>query len=466
MWGLSIRTRLILLFTLQAVLILGIGGFYLDWRLRQALEEELSHKLQNLAGAAALQVDGELLANLATGDEQSRTYRNLRTQLLAFQQSTHVRRVYIFSPEKKSYIDTRENMRIGVGYVFLAITDAELRNVLSGATVASPLFEGEDGSLYKTGFAPVRANAETVAAVAVEGSATTLEAVQTVRGYIVLLGLFVLLGSIALGAFFAERITTPINRLKSAAGKIAEGDYETGLDLSAGDEIGFLAQTMEEMRHAIVNRDLRQKAMVAGVAHEIRNPLGGIELFAGLLADEVSDPDTKKQAEKIKQEVRNLNRIVTDFLDYARPQKSQKRPTPILPVFEEVTQLMAQELEKHEISTQETHAETTALVDPDHLKQILLNLVRNSVQAMPTSGGLTLTVESYEKSARVTLADSGTGIPAEIRERIFDPFCTARQTGTGLGLAIVKSLVEENGGQVSLLESGDKGTHFELIFPA
>ena len=85
--------------------------------------------------------------------------------------------------------------------------------------------------------------------------------------------------------------------------KITKGHFETEIQPVTGDELGFLAHTMEDMRKAIVQRDIRQKAMLAGVAHEIRNPLGGIELFAGLLASDLADKEAQLQAKKIQQEV-------------------------------------------------------------------------------------------------------------------------------------------------------------------
>lgn len=460
---LSIRTRLIFLFVLQILILLFVGGTYLDWRLRQTLEEELGYKLESLAKTVALQIESDLLLSLRAGDERTRTYRNLLKDVQSLKTATGGRRIYIFSQEKTSLLDTRPGIAIGSDYVFLPISQQEMESLFSGETVNSTLFKGKDDRLYKTGFAPISSGGSVVAGLALEGSAQTLEAIQTVRRDLLLLGVAVLAGSLIMGVLFSERLTIPINRLKMAAQRIAKGEYETPILTQSTDEIGFLSQTMEEMRRAIVQRDVRQKAMLAGVAHEIRNPLGGIELFAGLLASELTDPSAKNEAQKIQKEVQNLKKIVNEFLDYARPNKPQKERCLIREVFEEAKMLMAHMLNGYRLEYHEDQTNRTLWMDRQHLKQILLNLMKNSSEAMTGSGQISLLVTVKKRTLHLLFSDTGPGIPDEIRERIFEPFFTNRQAGTGLGLAITKSLVEENGGEVRVVPG--EGAFFEIVFP-
>lgn len=462
MFSFSIRSRLILLFTLQIVLIFLAGGLYLDWNLRQTIESELSDKLETLARAAALQIDGALLLNLSPGDEDSRTYHNLKSQLQRFKSETDARRIYLLDRARTSLLDTRLGVPIGNEYVFLPITTEELQTVFSGRALSSPLFTGYDQRLYKTGFAPVAFGGEVVAVLALEGSADTLEAIRAVRRDLLLLGMAVLVGSVILGVFFSRTLTRPINRLKMAAQKIAKGDYESPVDITSEDEIGFLGETMEEMRRAIVHRDTRQKAMLAGVAHEIRNPLGGIELFAGLLVSELEDEKTRGEAMKIQKEVQNLKKIVNDFLSYARPNKPKREPSEVRAVFEEARMLISQKLDKIAVTVV---GKGVALVDPQHLKQVFINLLDNSIEALNGAGKITLSVHQQKRKVLLTFSDSGPGIPAEIRDRIFEPFSTGRKNGTGLGLAIIKTLIEENGGEIRLRDS-QTGATFEITLQA
>lgn len=458
----SIRSRLIFIFTLQILIIIFAGGFYLDWRLRQTLESELDDKLESLAAAMALQIDGDLLRNIFPGDEETRTYRNLLRQLQSFKLRTNVRRVYIFSNNKKSFVDTNPTSLIGGDLVFLPITKEEREALFSGTTVNSTLFEGSDDRLYKTGFAPVLSDDQVVAALAVEASAQTLDAIQTVRRDLLLLGMAVLVGSVFLAFLFSKRITTPINRLKLAAQKIARGDYESEITMNSSDEIGFLGQTMEEMRRAIIQRDTRQKVMLAGVAHEIRNPLGGIELFAGLLSNELKDEKAKSEAEKIKEEVLNLKKVVNDFMEYARPNKAKKENCTVKEIFDETKVLMAHRLNGLDFEFHGESEDQKVYFDPHHLKQIFLNLMRNSVEAMSGSGKIRLKIKTQNSSVKLIFSDTGPGISRKIQKQVFDPFFTNRKNGTGLGLAIVKSLVEENGGQIRLTQNTKVGAEFEI----
>jgi len=452
MLSLSIRSRLILLFTGQMLIIILLGGLYLDWRTRQILEDELSSKLIGLARASALQLQGELLENLTSGDENTRTYRNLSSQLMQLQTDTGVRRLYCFSSNSNSILDTNKQVAIGSKYPFLPLTVGEISTLFTGKAVASPLFEGADGRLYKTGFAPVYSEDRIVAALAVEGSAQTLEAVRTLRNDLLILGGLMLTGSVLLGILFAKQITNPIEKLKQAARKITEGQFETAIQPVTGDELGFLAHTMEDMRQAIVQRDIRHKAMLAGVAHEIRNPLGGIDLFAGLLASELKDNDAQQQARRIQQEVKNLNRIVTDFIDYARPNKAERKTVALKDTISDVEMLLASASD-HVIIVNQLDKTTHVLADPQHLRQIFLNMFQNAVEAIEgEKKQIFLSGETDKYQCHIYISDNGPGIDNDIEPRIFDPFYTSKKAGTGLGLAIVQSLLYENHGSITLID--------------
>ncbi len=459
----SIRNRLIVLFTLQVLLIVLVGGIYLDWQVGQTLEDELGRKLERLASTAALQVDGELLQTMAPGDETTRTFRNLKLQLEALRKASDARRIYVFDSARRSLLDTDSSMTLGMTYAFLPVTQIEISGLATGASLSSPLFQGSDGRLYKTGFAPVSSNGRVIASLGLEASAQTLDAIQVVRRDMLFLGIVVLAGSIVLAIFFSSRLTTPLSTLKRAAEKIAAGDYDHPIRSASKDEIGFLGHTMEDMRRAIVQRDTRQKTMLAGVAHEIRNPLGGIELFAGLLASEVTDAQARQEAQKIQKEVQTLKKIVTDFLDYARPRTPRRESCSISGVLDEVKMLLAPELEKIEFILENEEQFPNVLIDPMHLKQVMLNLVKNSADAMAAEGTIRVSATSQGNTTEILFSDDGPGIAAELRPRIFEPFFTGRQQGTGLGLAIAKTLIEENGGTVRLRD-GEPAT-FEICLP-
>jgi len=319
----SIGPRLIFLFVIQVVIILIIAGFSLQWQLRNKLEAELGKHLEIVANMTGLQIEGEILTNLVPGDETTRSYQNLIRLLINIQNKTGVRRIYLFNNKFQSLGDTQTGITIGQEYIQLKFDQSEVMQAFSGNTASSILFEGDDGRLYKSAYAPIWLNDRIVAAVRVEGSAQTLEVIQDVRKNLINLGILAVLGAIILAIIFSRQIIRPLKKLQNSAQEIGRGNYQHVIKPGTPDEVGFLARTLEEMRKNIIQRDQQQKAMLAGVAHEIRNPLGGIELFAGILLDELSTGEPRDRALKILKEVKNLKRIIQDFLEYARPAEPQ-----------------------------------------------------------------------------------------------------------------------------------------------
>jgi len=459
---LGLRTRLTLLFVLQVVVILVAAGVYLSWELRNVLEQELGQKLEALAQAVAVQLEPEMLLALSPGDETRRTYRSLHARLQQLTAALRVRRIFVFDRQQRSLVDSHPGTPIGRTYVRLQFDQKELQRVFAGLPSSSPLFQGDDGRLYKNGYAPIRAGSRIVAGIGVEASAANLAVINRVRQRLYLLGAAAVAAAILLGVLFSRQITRPLERLKRAASNIAEGQLQEPVPVSGRDEIGFLGKTMEEMRQAILHRDARQKAMVAGVAHEIRNPLGGIELFAGLLADEVENHEAKEQAEKIRREVRQLNRIVQSFLEYARPPAPQPKPCRVAEVVEEAKLSLGDACGDERIDHRSVGSQLRVLADPQHLRQILVNLIRNALEV--SEAGERVVIEAREMATKVQVAvcDSGPGITPDVAEHVFDPFFTTKESGTGLGLAIVKSLVEANGGRVWFEPNQPQGARFVL----
>jgi len=464
----NIRTRLIFLFVLQVIIILVLIGFYLNWQIRTTLEQELAKTLQAIAASTAVQIEPDFLLTLNPGDEANRTYRNIQRKLLDIRDVTGMKRIYIFRADKTSLADTQPNVPVGVEYLHLQFNVKEMTHVFSGKPASSILFEGEDDRYYKSGFAPISVNGVVVAAVGVDGSAQTLDSVRQIQRNLLTLGSLGILISIFLAIIFANRITIPLKKLEKSAREIGRGDLQRQIEFKGHDEVAFLGRTLEEMRRGIIQRDKRQMMMLAGVAHEIRNPLGGIELFAGLLSDELSEGEQKSAAQKILKEVRNLKKITQEFLDWAKPSSVRKEHCRVRTIFKEAYSLLGEGATAADIRYSETPKDISLFVDPQNLKRIFLNIIQNSIQATPSSScQIQISVEKLDSKhfTVIKFADNGPGIPEENQAKIFEPFFTTRKHGTGLGLAVVKNLVEENGGHIELAGSSPAGSVFAIYFP-
>ncbi len=460
----SIRTRLIWLFLILIIFIFSAAGYFLNWQIRSALDDSLGKNLETIAATIAIQIDPYFLKQIQPGDEGTRTNRNLRNQILRSLEISGVNRVSIFDENNNNIVDSDSLIRIGQIDFRLLTNQNEVQKVFQGFTASSTLFTGVDGNLYKTGYAPINLNETVIAGLAVDGSAEMLQAVTTIQNNMLWLGIFVVFTAIILSSLFASRITTPLKKLENAANEISEGNLQQEIQISGKDEIGFLAETMEQMRKSIIERDKRQQAMLAGVAHEIRNPLGGIELFSGLLESEVQGDELKNYANKISNEVGNLKKIIQGFLDYARPSIAEPVRCDINSILGEAVSLMENEMEQVKIKFQPTNEIIQLFVDPQHLKQIFLNLVQNSIQAMSKNGTIFVKVKKVNRKTSISFSDTGLGIPPELADKVFEPFFTTREKGTGLGLAVVKNLVEENKGNINYIFDEKNGAHFLIEF--
>jgi len=259
----------------------------------------------------------------------------------------------------------------------------------------------------------------------------------------------------------------PIQRLVRAAHEIGRGNLGQVVDTEVDDELGYLGETMEEMRKRLLARDAQLRQMLGGVAHEIRNPLGGIEIYAGLIADDLPEDDERKQhIQKVIGEVRQLNLVISEFLDFARPASPAPEPTPVLRLTEDAAFLLAPEMEKAGVAYhQEVEPELEIDVDPEQVKRALFNLMKNAVQAMRQGGDLWVRAERENGQVIIEVEDSGPGIGREEQERLFEPFYTTKEKGSGLGLAIVHQTVEKNRGWVRVQSRQGQGTSFSMVLP-
>jgi two-component system, sporulation sensor kinase E len=209
--------------------------------------------------------------------------------------------------------------------------------------------------------------------------------------------------------------------------------------------------------------------LTAGVAHEVRNPLGVIRASVQLVEDAKGDPARiHEAAEVIKQEIDRLDRVIKALLDFGRPSKPTLVRTDLNEVLEDVVLFTNRFAKQSDVKIEEHFDRELPEVqgDPDQLKQVFLNLVTNAVQAMDKHGG-TITIETRGAGeyVEVKVADNGPGISASDLPKVFDPFFTKRAEGTGLGLTIVHRIIDEHEGHIEV-ESGPEGTVFIVTLPA
>jgi signal transduction histidine kinase len=209
--------------------------------------------------------------------------------------------------------------------------------------------------------------------------------------------------------------------------------------------------------------------MAVQLAHEIRNPLGGIELFASLLGSELQDnTELKGLAEQIVTGVKFLNTIVTNMLTFTRSSRPHYREFDLKELILDTLSFVEPIFQQRHIVLEKPALDEPIWVDgdPEMLRQMLINLLMNGLQAIPEAGRLSVRLEAERREyIEIEIEDTGTGIPPENIPRIFDPFFTTNERGTGLGLSLVHQIVEKHHGKIVAKSEFGSGTQFTIWLP-
>jgi len=222
--------------------------------------------------------------------------------------------------------------------------------------------------------------------------------------------------------------------------------------------------------HAIIERQEKLASLgvlAAGVAHEIRNPLTAIKFRLYSLRKSLSGHGTDNEdAQVIAGEISRLERIVKDFLQFARPSEPELVALPPQRILQEVHDLLRPQLEKSAITLKLEPSETAWVrADTHQIKEVLINLIQNGADSIGRRGAITLRAHDENGSVILEVADTGKGIPTEVQKRLFDPFFTTKEGGTGLGLPIAARIVEKHGGELRYQTQLNRGTTFAIILP-
>jgi two-component system sensor histidine kinase HydH len=290
----------------------------------------------------------------------------------------------------------------------------------------------------------------------------------------------ILLVALTVALFAARRVTRPLAELTGAAEAVGRGARPAAIALvRSRDEIGTLTAAFNRMAADLkrAERELVDAAkfsfvgeLAAGVAHEVRTPLGVLRSSAQLLERslEVKDDESRELLRLLRDEVDRIERVVSALLELGRPREMRPEPSPLGQIlFRAVDFVDAQARRKHiAIRRRALDPDPVILCDPDLIYQVALNLLVNAVQILPDDGsievGLLPTRDGY---TGFEVRDDGPGMTDEVRARIFEPFFTRREGGTGLGLTLVQRVVQEHRGRVSVESEMGRGTVFRVNLP-
>jgi len=302
--------------------------------------------------------------------------------------------------------------------------------------------------------------------------------------------------SFVLGFLFLRVINVPIKKLTETMKKAEEGDLNVRVNIKSRDEMGSLGENLNIMIEKLnvakeeaeqYHQELIQRAdrmasigeLASGIAHEIRNPLAGIQGAIQILAEDFPKEDPRKQvSDEIQKQIYKLERLVKDLLNFAKPVTRNYLPTDINQLAEKVLSFfMTQRGKSADFRIEKNFVPSLpkAMIDPSSMEQAFLNIILNAQKAMPKGGTFTVSTLALPQrkddgkevqELQIVFEDTGVGIQRENLAKIFNPFFSTRSDGTGLGLSITKNIVEQHGGKIDVKSQVNVGTKFIITLPA
>jgi len=414
-----------------AVTILNVALWVQYRSTRSALEAELGRRLEDVAVALAAVLDpGQIVAAWAETESSAAGVEAplFLARLREIQDAATLASITLYDQDGRAFLATT------TGIASKSMTDplyqAEVQAALRGSSVHTALYRS--GSEYlMSGFAPVPGAQY---AVGVEADAKFFTNLQRLRHSLLVVGALSVASLVALGIFHA-RVQDRLAR--------AEASVQQAESLAA------------------------MGRMTAGIAHEIRNPLGIIRATATRLKKVYADPSAPDEKfDYIAEEVDRLSAVLDGYLGFARDAPSRLESLDLVPLVRRTFLLLQPELEAAKVMVEMDLPETSILRgDPQRLRQVLINLALNAMQAMPEGGTLHLRLTHDATQVLLAVTDTGPGIPADLATRVFEPFFTTKAQGSGLGLTIVRRIVEEHAGSIRLDTAPAGGACVELRLP-
>jgi two-component system NtrC family sensor kinase len=298
--------------------------------------------------------------------------------------------------------------------------------------------------------------------------------------------------SLVSGLLYFRFIELPIRKLILVMGNVEQGDLSARVDFRSRDEMGRLGKSLNTMIEKLdlakqeaetYHKELVQRAdrmasigeLASGIAHEIRNPLAGIQGAIQIIAEGFPREDSRRQiTEEIQKQIYRLERLVKGLLNYTKPAPSYYLPSDVNDLLDRVLTFLATqqgELEDFKIEKSFSAPLPKIRIDPDSMEQAFLNIILNAQKAMPNGGTLRVSTRPLNRDegleeVQIIFEDTGVGIPRENLLKIFNPFFSTRAEGTGLGLSITKNIVEQHEGKIEVESQVHRGTRFTITLPA
>ncbi len=464
----KLRPKVIILVLGVLVVSMSLLSIPLYWYSRVALEDELGDQLKRINRIIATTLDEDLVRMLVT--EPGLT--NVRQELEVSLSRLAVPGIEGLTLYKQDGTILVENRRLKQNIARLSPALPTLLSLQNDEDpVVSEIYKLDQNRYVKAAAIPIRITPGDQVILVVWVGANYMAVINQMAGSLLWIILASFVMAITMTLVFSRSLIKPVRALSVYARSIQTNLNSEPVELHRSDEFGDLNQSLIDMHRDIQKQEESARQLLAGIAHEIKNPLGGMEIYSGLLSEELSQlpadekfEEYKSYLEKITGELQHLKRIVQEYLDYARPLKSVIETLSIGEIYSDILQLIQPELDAHHQSIS-LDGDGKLEADRSKLHRVFMNLIQNGLEASGENGLIIIKVKDDQPSLEVDFIDTGTGIPETEKERIFEPYFSTRDRGFGLGLSIVQSIVGELGGTIVVQKSDTEGTIFRLNLP-
>jgi len=422
------RMALVVGFLIAFLLVFNISTYILYTRAKNYLDAELGERLRSIAVALSHTVEISTDGSLRSDDISP----TLRTLLHTARTENLLSNIVVLTPAGNTVVDLANVSVEGEPNPFIELDFSAVMLARSGISAYTNLYRFDD--IYmKSAYAPITAGDDEVLGIlGVEAGATYFDVLRALRDAIIAVDVASILIIIVLGVVF----------------------YHQSLSLDRAQAAIIQGENLATMGR-----------MVAGIAHEIRNPMSIIGTSAERLQKKYGSED--EVFSYITEEVDRLNDILTGYLNFAKARSQEFRPHPLQRIVRRCLMILDPEILAKSIDVVDRLPERDVMItgDDKRIQQAILNILLNAVQALPDRGTIEISVDDHPKYAIVVVKDNGGGIPKKNLKEVTKPFFTTKEYGSGLGMSIVNAIVEEHGGKLAIESAPATGTRVLMSIP-
>ncbi|MGA9291022.1 MAG: ATP-binding protein [Ignavibacteriaceae bacterium] len=458
------KIRIIVTFCIVTIFLVLVFSFLSYRFVRKLYLDQLSDQVNIVTKMISYQIDSKYLELLQVGLPTSSTVNYFKNIFRENLNNGYHSQIFIFDKDFNIIVHSDSGITANDHDPLLLLNQNEISGLHKNESIVTLPFKGNDNEWYLWGFFRLDNNYW----LALKENASRLERVEEFASDFFYLGLGGVILTILIAWFMARTLTKPIDQLVEFSHEIGQGNYNVRAPHNTHGEIKMLAQSMDKMKTDIDAHNKEKEKMLAQIAHEIRNPLGGIELLANLTKEDFVKESSScsvsaEYLDKIICEINSLKSLITSYLNFSRPLPADPGWIETEKFLKEIEYNFRTNLLRRNIKFTFNNDDEKIWFDQAHLKQIFLNLMTNSLESIKQNGNISVSIYEKEKKWIISFSDDGSGIDEKNLSRIFEPFFTTKKNGTGLGLAICKKLCNENKAYLKVEKNSEKGLTFTII---